>query len=103
MMRKICSVEDVYEGEARSFELGAERILVARIGDAWYAVADKCSHAEASLAFGKLDAEARTVSCPLHGGVFDLVTGEGLEYPAVEPIETYRVVVEAGDIYLDVE
>jgi 3-phenylpropionate/trans-cinnamate dioxygenase ferredoxin subunit len=99
--RRICREHDVIEGGMRPYEVGGRRVLIANVGGTWYAVSDTCSHAEASLAFGRLDTEARTVSCPLHGAVFDLETGEGLEEPGVEPIETYRVTVEGGEVYAE--
>jgi len=99
--RKICRVGDVFEDEMKAFEVQGRRVLVVNTGGKWYAVSDTCSHAEASLAFGRLDAESRTVSCPLHGAVFDLETGAGLEEPGDEPIETYPVFVEQEEVYAD--
>jgi 3-phenylpropionate/trans-cinnamate dioxygenase ferredoxin subunit len=97
----VCYVADVYEGEMRAFEVGGRRVLVANANGAWHAVSDTCSHAEASLAVGTLDADECTVACPLHGAVFDLKTGEGLEFPGTEPIEMYPVTVEEDEVYVD--
>ena len=53
--------------------LGDDRIAMFRIGDEVFAVGDRCSHAEASLAEGEVfDHE---VECPRHGSEFDLRTG----------------------------
>jgi len=98
---RVCNVADVYEGEMKSFDVGKRRVLVAHVDGKWYAVDDVCTHAEASLAMGELDAEEATVSCPLHGGVFELKTGEGIEYPAVEPIETFGVALQDEEVFVD--
>jgi len=99
---KVCCVSDVIEGEMKSFDVNSRRVLVVNISDKWYAVDDMCSHAEASLAMGELNADERTVCCPLHGGVYELETGEGIEYPAVEPIDTFPVTIEDGEVFVDV-
>ena len=98
----VCRVTDVFDGEMKAFEVGKRRVLVARIGENWYAVNDTCSHAEASLAMGELDAEECTVSCPLHSGVFELETGEGVEYPATDPIDVFPVAIEDGEVVVDI-
>ncbi len=100
---RICCVSDIIEGEMKSFDVNNRRVLVVKIGDKWYAVDDMCSHAEASLAMGVLDADDCTVTCPLHGGVFDLTTGEGIEYPAVDPVDTFEVTIEDDEVFVDVD
>ena len=66
-----------------------------------FAIGDRCSHAEASLAEGEVfDHE---VECPRHGSEFDLRTGKALSLPATRPVPTYQVSVEDGVVYLDWE
>jgi 3-phenylpropionate/trans-cinnamate dioxygenase ferredoxin subunit len=71
-------------------------ICVVRIGDDYYALGDRCSHADVSLAEGDIDPEARTIECWKHGSAFSLVTGEPQSLPATKPVTAYRVVVD-GD------
>jgi nitrite reductase/ring-hydroxylating ferredoxin subunit len=99
--RKICRVDDVVEGGMKSFDVDDRRILVVTVDGKWYATDDRCSHAEASLAMGDLDPDELTVTCPLHGAVFELETGEGIEYPAVDPVKTYPVTIEGEEVYID--
>ncbi len=78
--------------------LGDDRIAMFRIGDEVFAVGDRCSHAEASLAEGEVfDYE---VECPRHGSAFDLRTGKPLALPATRPVPTYEVAIEDGVVYL---
>jgi 3-phenylpropionate/trans-cinnamate dioxygenase ferredoxin subunit len=73
-------------------------VAIFRIGDDVYAIGDRCSHAEASLAEGEVfDHE---VECPRHGAEFDLGTGAPGSLPATTPVPVYDVAVQDGDVYL---
>lgn len=81
--------------------VGDHRIAMFRIGDDVYALGDRCSHAEASLAEGEI--WDGTVECPRHGSEFELKTGVPGSLPATEPVPTYDVTVEDGTVYLTLE
>ncbi len=82
-------------------ETAGHRIALFRIGDAAYAIGDRCSHAEASLAEGELfDLD---VECPRHGSEFNIVTGEPDSLPATRPVPTYVVELVDGEVFLEVE
>jgi 3-phenylpropionate/trans-cinnamate dioxygenase ferredoxin component len=76
------------------------RIAVFRVGDEVYAIGDRCSHAEASLAEG--DLFGTDVECPKHGSEFDITTGEPLSLPATQPVPTYEVTIADGTVYLTI-
>ncbi|MEX2250507.1 MAG: non-heme iron oxygenase ferredoxin subunit [Acidimicrobiia bacterium] len=81
--------------------VGETRIAVFRVADEVFAIADRCSHAEASLAEGEV--YGTDVECPRHGSEFDLRTGEPLSLPATRPVPVYEVKIEDGNVYLFVE
>ena len=81
--------------------VGEHRIAMFRVEDAVYAIGDRCSHAEASLAEGEL--WGLTVECPRHGSEFDLETGEPGALPATVPVPVYPVTIEDGTVYLELE
>jgi len=81
--------------------IGDDRIAMFRVGDEVYAIGDRCSHAEASLAEG--DVYGTDVECPRHGSEFDMKTGEPLQLPATTPVPTYEVSIEDGTVYLIME
>lgn len=81
--------------------IGDRRIAMFRVGDDVYAIGDRCSHAEASLAEGEVWDTA--VECPRHGSEFDLKTGQPNALPATVPVPTYDVAVEGGIVYLELE
>ena len=81
--------------------IGENRIAMFRVGDDVYAIGDRCSHAEASLAEGEV--WDLTVECPRHGSEFDLNTGEPRALPATVPVPVYPVSIEDGVVYLELE
>lgn len=64
-----------------------------------FATHNVCTHQFALLSDGYL--EDGCIECPLHQGKFDVRTGAALCAPAVAPIKTYRVHVEADDVLVD--
>ena len=89
-------VDQLQESKPAKFTLGSEDVCVARIGDEVFAVADICSHAEASLSEG--DINDYKIECWLHGAEFDLRSGEVLTPPAFESIETFAVVRDGDTV-----
>jgi 3-phenylpropionate/trans-cinnamate dioxygenase ferredoxin subunit len=81
--------------------VGEHRIAMFRVEDDVYAIGDRCSHAEASLAEGEL--WGLTVECPRHGSEFDLRTGEPGALPATVPIPVYPVSIVDGTVYVELE
>ena len=69
----------------------AQTVAVVRIGDDWYAIGDRCSHAEASLSEGEIDPGACTIECPKHGAAFSLTTGAPTGPPASRPLAVHTV------------
>ena len=75
-------------------------IALFNVGGEFYAINDRCSHGNASMSEGYLEDDA-TVECPLHAASFCLKTGKALCLPATDPLTTYPVHVEGGDIFID--
>ena len=82
-------------------EVGDHRIAVFRVGDQVYALGDRCSHAEASLAEGAIFDDE--VECPHHGAAFRLTDGEPKTLPATSPVPVYEVDVADGVVYLTID
>jgi nitrite reductase/ring-hydroxylating ferredoxin subunit len=94
------NVDDVPEGEMRQFQIGGEDIAVANVGGTLYAFGDVCTHAHCSLSEG--DLEGTTVICACHGSEFDVTSGEVLGGPAVEPVDSYEVSTEGGELKIGI-
>jgi 3-phenylpropionate/trans-cinnamate dioxygenase ferredoxin subunit len=102
MALRICALEDIKPGKSIRVKVGDVAIAIVRTpnGDV-KALDDKCSHGEISLSEGFVDNE--TIECWAHGAKFDLNTGKPLSLPAYEPVATYEVLIENGDIFLEIE
>ncbi|MBB3933300.1 3-phenylpropionate/trans-cinnamate dioxygenase ferredoxin subunit [Kaistia hirudinis] len=95
----VCSIGDLPPGEARRVE-AEPAVAVFHVGDAFYAVADLCTHATASMSEGYVDDDA-TVECPVHAARFCLKTGRALCLPATEALRTFPIVIRDGEVYVD--
>ncbi|MFM8523668.1 MAG: non-heme iron oxygenase ferredoxin subunit [Actinomycetota bacterium] len=80
---------DLTPGKPQKLTLGDKDICVVRVNEEVFAVADICSHAEASLSEGEVSGEK--IECWLHGAEFNLRTGEAMTPPATEPLEVYEI------------
>lgn len=67
------------------------RVALVRIGDDLYAIGDRCSHADVSLAEGTVYDDECQLECIKHGSLFSLVTGAALTFPATRPVPVYEV------------
>ena len=102
MAVRICAVEDIKKGKAIRVKIGEEAIAIVRTkADQVYALNDKCSHGEISLSEGFVDNE--TIECWAHGAKFSLETGDALTLPAFEPVAKYEVIIDNGDIFLEID
>jgi 3-phenylpropionate/trans-cinnamate dioxygenase ferredoxin subunit len=95
---RLCAVHELPAGEARRFDVEGHRIALVRIGDDFYAIGDRCTHADFSLAEGEVYPEEREVECWKHGSTFSLTTGEPQSLPATKAVPVYDVQVVDGDV-----
>jgi NAD(P)H-dependent nitrite reductase small subunit len=95
--------DDLPNGESLLVYVGGEQVALFHAGGQFYATANRCPHANASLAEGSvmLAGDGRpAVLCPGHDSQFDLRTGEPLCGPAARILKTYAVKVEDGCVYI---
>ena len=103
-------------GEMQQVEVRERALLLARVGDAYYATQARCPHLRAHLARGQL--EGAIVTCPGHGSTFDVTTGRNVAWtpglPAVvrgvarvfsrpQDLNTFAVKVEEGRVWIKSE
>ncbi|HEX2701192.1 MAG TPA: non-heme iron oxygenase ferredoxin subunit [Acidimicrobiales bacterium] len=97
---RLCAADDLAPGEARRFDVGDRRIALVRIGDDFYAIGDRCSHADFSLAEGEVLADDCEIECWKHGSTFSLKSGEPQSLPATKPVPVYDVVRTGPDVFV---
>ena len=98
---RLCGADDLSPGEARRFDVDGHRICLVRIEDRFYAIGDRCSHAEISLSEGDVFPDALEIECWKHGSSFSLVTGDPQSLPATKPVPVYDVTVDDGDVFAE--
>jgi 3-phenylpropionate/trans-cinnamate dioxygenase ferredoxin subunit len=69
-----------------------------RIGDGFYALADRCSHADVRLSEGEVDPDECSVECWKHGSTFNLLDGEPQSLPATRPVAVYEVRLDGDEV-----
>jgi nitrite reductase/ring-hydroxylating ferredoxin subunit len=88
------------DGAMLGVEVGDHMIAVYDVEGELFATDNTCTHAFAMLTDGFLDGDI--VECPLHGGCFNVKTGEGQGAPITEDIKTYPVRVVEDNIEVQV-
>ncbi|MFA9490218.1 MAG: Rieske (2Fe-2S) protein [Anaerolineales bacterium] len=96
----VATEDELGDGERILFEIDGESIVLFKIAEAFFAIADLCSHDDGPVAEGEL--EGHEVICPRHGARFDLHTGKALTLPAVVDIPAYPVRVEDGEVLVGI-
>jgi 3-phenylpropionate/trans-cinnamate dioxygenase ferredoxin subunit len=97
----VAALDKLAEGSLTRVEPEGVPICLVRLsGDRLFAISDICSHEEVELSDGELDGE--DVECPAHGSRFDVRTGEVSGLPAEEPVATYVVTIEDGEVFVEV-
>ncbi len=97
---RACATNALQDGDVRRVDLpNRPPIAVFRLGDQFFATDDTCTHGAASLAEGFV--EAGEVECPYHAGRFDIRTGAATQHPCIAPLRTYAVLVERGEVVID--
>jgi chlorite dismutase/nitrite reductase/ring-hydroxylating ferredoxin subunit len=96
----VATLADVPPGSGRRVYAGGDAVALFNVNGSVHAIANRCSHARASLSEGTVDAARCAVTCPWHEGVFSLETGQVLGGPPSLPVATYRVKLEGETILI---
>ena len=81
-------------------KVGDVDIALYNVAGQFYATDNICTHAQALLSEGWLEGDV--IECPLHGGRFEVKTGNGLGAPITCNIKTYQVRVQGDAIQVNV-
>lgn len=115
----IGNAADVPANGVKTFDAEGKSIVVARVGDGYCAVINKCPHLGLPMAGGKV--ENGVITCPFHNSRFDMCTGKNLDWvqgvvgvklpewsrriialgkePA--PIQSFKVIEQDGKLFVE--
>lgn len=96
----IAIVDEVSPGSAKLVEANGNEIALFNINGAFHALDNTCTHVGGPLCEGKVD--GAQVTCPWHGAVFDINTGQVLGPPALEAVKRYNIRVEGSDVQIEI-
>jgi nitrite reductase/ring-hydroxylating ferredoxin subunit len=97
---KACSVKDLGVEKMKGVKVGGKDVLVVNLDGGYYAIGNRCTHANCTLSDGTLSGE--TVRCPCHMSVFNVKTGNVVKGPANKPEPTFQVKIEGDQILVNV-
>jgi len=106
--------EDYKDDAKNKITVEGSEIMLAKAGEQYYAVSNRCPHLDASLSRGKL--EGTIITCPSHGTQFDVTTGKVVrwlkgigswsvvsdEFKEKNALKTYNVKVEDDTIFVEI-
>jgi len=118
---KIGTTADVSSDKVLKTSASGQSVLVAKVGDNYCAIANKCPHLGLPLAKGKF--ENGVITCPFHGSKFEICGGKNVEWvesfvgipmPGVAKkmmamgktptdVASFVVTQEGEDLFIDVE
>lgn len=98
---EICNVDDLTEGEIKAFHTKSGAVALTIFKGEVYAFQETCTHADVSLEEGWV--EDGIIECVAHGAKFRADTGEVLEMPATEDLETFPAQIKDGKVEVDLD
>jgi 3-phenylpropionate/trans-cinnamate dioxygenase ferredoxin component len=110
---KVAKVNDFKDGVKKKVAAGGQEIMLARVGNNYYAISSRCPHMGGDLSIGKL--EGTVITCPRHGSQFDIKNGQNLRWmkgsgltysigktlKPPQPVKTYPVKIVGEDITIE--
>ena len=97
---KIATVDEILPGRAKMVDVGGKEVAVFNVAGSFYAIDNNCTHVGGPLCEGEID--GCEVTCPWHGAVFDVTSGQPLGPPASQPVTRYDLRVNGADIEIQI-
>ena len=91
-------LDSLTDGSMVAGHVGDDAVLLARRGNACFAIGATCTHYGGPLAEGLIVDD--TVRCPWHHACFSLRTGEALHAPALAPLSCWSTELRDGKVFV---
>jgi nitrite reductase/ring-hydroxylating ferredoxin subunit len=96
---RAAALEEVPPGQPKLVEINGTRVVLIRVGAQVYACGDTCAHKGGPLSKGKLS--GTRLACPWHGWIYDVRTGQCAFPGRGASVASYKVRVEASEIFVE--
>jgi len=97
---RVAGRDEVSLGNANRVTAGGKKIAVFNGDGEFFAIDGTCTHKGGPLSEGEIHGEE--VTCPWHGAVFNIKTGEVVSGPAPAAVARYNVRLAGQDIEVEV-
>ncbi|HVH30242.1 MAG TPA: non-heme iron oxygenase ferredoxin subunit [bacterium] len=98
-MVKVATIGDVPMGTGKVVQAGGKTLALFNLGGTFYALDNRCTHMGGPLGEGTV--EANRVTCPWHGSIFNITTGEVVGPPARRPVASFPVHVVRNEVLVE--
>lgn len=96
---KVAKVDEVPSGTGKVVQAGDKVLALFNLNGTFYAIDNTCTHVGGPLGEGTV--EGNRVTCPWHGSIFNITTGEVLGPPARRPVTAYPTRIEGKDVVVE--
>jgi 3-phenylpropionate/trans-cinnamate dioxygenase ferredoxin subunit len=110
----VAKTSELKNGAMKQVNVQGHEILIAQVGDKYYATNNRCLHMGGNLSQGKL--EGTVVTCPRHASQFDLQDGHVVRwlkgsgavssitkaFEGNKQLATYKTKSEGGSIMVEI-
>lgn len=100
----VCRADELRPGDSKVVYTNNTEIALFNIDGEFYAMENRCTHQDFPLLMETLDPQLQIdgseITCPHHGAVFCIKTGEALSPPAYEPVTTYEIRIEGEELQI---
>ena len=97
---KVAKTTEIEPGQARLVDVNGRSIALFNVDGQFFALDNTCTHKGGPLAEGEIS--GHEVTCPWHGAMFDVRTGEVVGPPAHRAVVRYGVRVTGTDVEVEV-
>ena len=98
--QRVASLGELENDYPTRVKIDSRELALYLVDGVIFATENICSHAFAKLSDGYV--EGFQVFCPLHGGSFDVRTGEAMSAPCVEPIAVFACRVQGDAVFVKI-
>jgi len=96
----VATTDEMTPGQAKMVQVDDKKIALFQVEGGFYALDDTCTHRGGPLSEGEIEGEQ--VTCPWHGAIYNITSGQVLSPPAPQGVASYPVRVEGTAIEVEV-
>tara|TARA_B100000686_G_C16606819_1_gene871647 strand:- start:455 stop:766 length:312 start_codon:yes stop_codon:yes gene_type:complete len=97
----VCNKDEIDFEDLKRFDYNNKTYCIYHIKDGFFATDGICTHEEVHLEDGLVMGDE--IECPMHQGIFNIITGKVIQDPPCEDLKIFPVKIENNKIYIEIE